>query len=137
MLLTDIAVEHTVVSKKSGLRQTYLLHPFTDTQRDSLGKFEIVRAVQGPGGKEVKRATFVNFHQLAELLAKGVLDTYGFAVRMCPAQGSYPGANPVKKILPTHIRPGSPFALALQQVDLARPATRELKQALLRTSVEL
>ncbi|TXH88055.1 MAG: hypothetical protein E6Q78_12470 [Rhodoferax sp.] len=137
MLLTDIAVEHTRVSKKDGVRQTYLLHPFTDTQRDSLGKFEIVRDVREPGGKEVKRSTFVSFAQLAELYAKGVLDEFGFGVRMCPGQGQYPAANPVKKILPTSIRPGSAFDLAVQGVDVAKPANRELRTALLRTNVKL
>jgi len=33
MLLTDITVEHTLVSKENGVRQTFLLHPFTNTQR--------------------------------------------------------------------------------------------------------
>ena len=50
MLLTDITVEHTLVSKKDGVRQTFLLHPFTDTQRDSLGKFELVRDVWAAAG---------------------------------------------------------------------------------------
>lgn len=137
MLLTDIAVEHTRVSKQTGVRQTYLLHPFTDTQRDTLGKFEIVRAISEPGLKEVKRSTFVTFQQLAELYAKGVLEEFGFSVRMCPGQGTYPAANPTKKILPTSIRPGSPFDLAVQQVDASKPATRELRTTLLRTNVKL
>ncbi|CAN7555008.1 hypothetical protein [Acidovorax sp. LjRoot194] len=137
MLLTDIAVEHTLVSKKDGVRQTFLLHPFTDTQRDSLGKFEIVRDIQEPGYKDVKRSTFVTFQQLAELYAKGVLDEFGFSVRMCPGQGTYPGKHPAKKILPSNIKPGSPFDLAVQQVDVSKSATRELRTALLRTSVKL
>ena len=137
MLLTDIAVEHTLVSKKNGVRQTYLLHPFTNTQRDTLGKFEIVRDIREPGCREVKRSTFVSFQQLAELLAKGVLDEFGFSVRMCPADGKYPTANPVKKILPTSIRPSSPFDLAVQGVDVSKPANRELRTALLRTNVKL
>lgn len=137
MLLTDIAVEHTLVSKKNGVRQTFLLHPFTNTQRDTLGKFEIVREIREPGCKEVKRSTFVSFQQLAELYAKGVIDGFGFSVRMCPADGKYPTANPVKKLLPTTIRPGSPFDLAVQGVDVSKPANRELRTALLRTNVKL
>ena len=137
MLLTDIAVEHTLVSKKDGVRQTFLLHPFTDTQRDSLGKFELVRDVSQPGFKDVKRSTFVSFHQLAELYAKGLLDEFGFSVRMCPAKGTYPAKLPAKKILPTSIKPGSSFDLAAQKVDIAKPATRELRTALLRTNVKL
>ena len=137
MLLTDIAVEHTLVSKKNGVRQTFLLHPFTNTQRDSLGKFEIVRNISEPGFKEVKRSTFVTFQQLAELYSKGVLEEFGFSVRMCPDQGTYPNANPVKKVLPTSIRPGSPFDLAVQKVDVSKPANRELRTALLRTNVKL
>jgi hypothetical protein len=137
MLLTDIAVEHTRVSKKDGVRQTYLLHPFTNTQRDTLGKFEIVRDIREPGFKEVKRSAFVSFQQLAELYAKGVLEEFGFSVRMCPAQGTYPAANPAKKILPTSIRPGSSFDLAVQKVDVSIPATRELRTAVLRTYVKL
>ncbi len=97
MLLTDVAVEHTRVSKKDGVRQTFLLHPFTNTQRDTLGKFEIVRDVREPGFKEVKRSAFVSFQQLAELYAKGVLEEFGFSVRMCPSQGTFPAANPTKK----------------------------------------
>jgi hypothetical protein len=137
MLLTDIAVEHTLVSKTTGVRQTFLLHPFTDTQRDSLGKFEIVRDISQPGFKDVKRSTFVTFQQLAELYAKGVLEEFGFSVRMCPGQGTYPAKNPAKKILPTSIKAGSPFALAVEQVDVSKPATRELRTALLRTEVKL
>ena len=137
MLLTDITVEHTRVSKKTGVRQTFLLHPFTDTQRDSLGKFEIVRAISEAEFKAVKRSTFVSFQQLAELYAKGVLDEFGFSVRMCPANGTYPAANPVKQILPTSIRPGSSFDLAVQKVDVSQPANRELRTALLRTNVKL
>ncbi|MDR7306571.1 hypothetical protein [Rhodoferax saidenbachensis] len=137
MLLTDIGVEHTLASPKGGLRVALLLHPFTNTQRDSLGKFEIVRGIRELGVKEVKRSTFVSFQQLAELYAKGVLDEFGFSVRMCPADGKYPTANPVKKILPTSIRPGSPFDLAVQGVDVSKPASRELRTALLRTNVKL
>ena len=137
MLLTDIAVEHTLVSKKDGVRQTFLLHPFTDTQRDSLGKFELVRDVSQPGFKDVKRSTFVTFQQLAELYAKGVLEEFGFSVRMCPGQGTYPAKLPGKKILPTSIKPGSWFDLAVQKVDIAKPATRELRTALLRANVKI
>jgi hypothetical protein len=137
MLLVDIAVEHILVSKKNGARQTFVLHPFTNTQRDSLGKFEIVRDIGEPGGKAVKRSTFVSFLQLAELYAKGVLDEFGFSVRMCPAVGKYPAVNLTKKILPTSIRPSSSFDLAVQGVDVSKPASRELRTALLRTNVKL
>ena len=137
MLLTDIAVEHTLVSKQNGVRQTYLLHPFTNTQRDTLGKFEIVRNISEPGLKEVKRSAFVTFQHLAELYAKGVIEEFGFSVRMCPGQGTYPTANPAKKIVPTSIRPGSPFDLAVQKVDVSQAANRELRTALLRVNVKL
>lgn len=137
MLLTDIAVEHTRVSKQNGVRQTFVLHPFTNTQRDTLGKFELVRDMREPGFKDVKRSSFVTLQQLAELYAKGVLDEFGLLVRMCPAQGTYPAANPAKKILPSSIRPGSSFDLVVQQVDVAKPANRDLRTALLRINVRL
>jgi hypothetical protein len=137
MLLTDIAVEHILVSKKNGVRQTFLLHPFTNTQRDTLGKFELVRDVSEPGFKEVKRSAFVTFQQLAELYSKGVLEEFGFSVRMCPGQGTFPTVNPVKKVLPTSIRPGSPFDQAVQKVDASKPATRELRTALLRAHIKI
>lgn len=137
MLLTDIAVEHTLASQKGGPRGTIFLHPFTNTQRDTLGKFEIVRSLRKPGVKEVKFSTFVSFQHLAELYAKGVLDEFGFSVRMCAADGKYPTTNPVKKILPINIKPGSPFDLAVQGIDVSKPASRELKTALLRTNIKL
>jgi len=136
MLLTDIAVEHTLVSNQRDVRGTFLMHPFTNTQRDTFGKFEIVRDIREPGFKEVKRSAFVTFQQLAELYAKGVLKEFGFSIRMCPDHGKYPTANPVKKILPASIRSGSPFDLAAHSVDVSKPASRELKAALLRTNVK-
>ncbi len=137
MLLTDIAVEHTMTPLKGGPRVTVALHPFTNTQRDSLGKFEIVRGVSEPGGKEVRRSTFVSFQQLAELYAKGVLDEFEFSVRMCPADGKYPATTPIKKVLPSNIQPRSQFDLAVQGVDVSKPASRELRTSLLRTHVKL
>ena len=137
MLLTDIAVEHTLMSPHRVVRATFLLHPFTNTQRDTFGKFEIVRDIREPGFKDVKRSAFVTFQQLAELYAKGVLEEFRFSVRMCPGQGTYPTVNPVKKVLPTSIKPGSPFELAVQKVDVTKPATRELRTALLRTNIKL
>ena len=137
MLLTDVAVEHVLVSKTTGARQAYVLHPFTDTQRDTLGKFELVRDVQEPGRKAARRSTYVSFAQLAELVAKGVLDEFNVYVRMCPAQVKYPGANPVKKLLPSCIRAGSPFDVAIQSVDVSKPASRELRTALLRINIKL
>ncbi len=137
MLLTDIAVEHTQASQKGGPRGTFFVHPFTNTQRDTLGKFEIVRSIREPGVKGVKCATFVSFQHLAELYAKGVLDEFELSVRMCAADGKYPATNPVKKILPTNIKPGSQFDLAVQGVDVSKPANRELRTALLRTHIKL
>ena len=67
----------------------------------------------------MKRSTFVSFQQLAELYAKGVLDGYGFSVRMCVPGGKHPAVTPTKKLLPTHIKPGFPFELAVQGVDVA------------------
>src|SRR5450830_1918329 len=71
---------------------------------------------QQPGFKDVKRSTYVTFQQLAELYAKGVLEEFGFSVRMCPRQGTYPAKLPAKKILPTSFKPGSSFDLAVQKV---------------------
>nr|WP_315185017.1 hypothetical protein [uncultured Albidiferax sp.] len=137
MLLTDIAVEHTLASPKGGPRATFFVYPFTNTQRDTLGKFEIVRSIREPGVKEVKYSTFVSFQHLAELYAKGVLDEFGFSVRMCAADGKYPATTPVKKILPSSIKPGSSFDLAVQGIDVSQPANRELRTALLRTHIKL
>jgi hypothetical protein len=137
VLLTDIAVEHTLAPKKGGPPETFFLHPFTNTQRDSLGKFEIVRRIRQPGFKDVKYSTFVSFQHLAELYAKGVLDEFGLLVRMCAAGGKYPTTTPVKKILPTSIKPGSSFDLAVQGIDVSKPASRELRTALLRTDIQL
>jgi hypothetical protein len=138
MLLTDAAVEAVLVSKKTGARQTFVLHPFTDTQRESLGKFELVRDVPEPGRKDVRRSTYVSAAQLAELVARGLLDQHNCYVCMCLAQGKYPGANnPIKKLLPGSIRAGSPFAAAIAAVDVSVPASRELRTALLRIGVKL
>jgi hypothetical protein len=56
---------------------------------------------------------------------------------MCPGQGTYPAVNPIKRILPANIKPGSSFELAVQKVDVSIPANRELRTALLRTNVKV
>jgi len=61
----------------------------------------------------------------------------GRFIRMCVPGGKYPAVTPIKKLRPTHIKPGSPFELAVQGVDVAKQATGELRTALLRTSVKL
>ena len=99
--------------------------------------YEIFPTVREPGAKDVKRSSFVSFQQLAESYAKGVPDEYGFSVRMCVPVGKYPAETPTKKLLSTHIKPGSQFELAVQGVDVSKEATRELRTALLRTSVKL
>jgi hypothetical protein len=140
MLLTDIVVEHKLVSPGGEVRGTFLLHPFTNTQKDHLGKYEIIRDVRDirePGTKEIRRSTFVSFSQLAELIAKGVLDEFGFSIRMCPLGDKYPTKNPVKKIQASNIKPGSPFDLAVRSTDVSKPASRELRTALLRVNVKL
>ncbi|CAM8631712.1 hypothetical protein MCEMSHM24_02934 [Comamonadaceae bacterium] len=76
--------------------------------------YEIVRTVREPGAKVVKCSTFVSFQQLAELNARGALDKYDFSVRMYVPGGKHPKTTPTKKLLPAHIKPGSPFALAVQ-----------------------
>jgi hypothetical protein len=137
MLLTDIAIEHTLMSPQKEVRGTFLMHPFTNTQRDTFGKFEIVRDIRGPGFKEIRRSAFVTFQQLAELYAKGVLNEFGFSIRVCPDQGKYPTANPVRKILPANIKTGSPFDLAVLGLDVSKPSSRELRAGMLRVNVKL
>jgi hypothetical protein len=56
---------------------------------------------------------------------------------MCPADGKYPNATLAKKVVPASIKPGSQFDLTVQGVDVSKPATRELRTALLRTNVKL
>ena len=79
----------------------------------------------------------VGEYQGASKISQGLLDEFGFSVRMCPAKATYPAKLPAKTILPTTIKPGSSFALAVLKVDIAKPATRELRTALLRTNVKL
>lgn len=85
----------------------------------------------------MKRSTFVSFQQLAELYAKGLLDEYGFSVRMCVPGGKHPAVTPTKKLLSTHIKSGSSFEQAVQGLDVAKAATWELKTALFRTGLNL
>lgn len=85
------------------------------------------------GCQRLEALHFLSFQELAELHAKGVLDEYGFSVRMCVPGGNYPKTTPTKKLLPAHIKLDSPFELAVQGVDVSKPATRELKMALFRT----
>lgn len=48
-----------------------------------------------------------------------------------------PAVTSITKLRPTYTKPGSPFELAVKEVDVAKEATRELEPAKFRTGVTL
>jgi hypothetical protein len=136
MLLTDIAIVHTKKSRRGGPDETYLMHPFENSIGANAGKFEILRDITEPGHAKVKRSTHVTKTQLAELYAKGLIENYGFRLRLRPGKGEYPGAPPGKKVPMSCIQPGSSFDRLMQGVDRKKPVSDELKQILLRVNVK-
>ena len=137
MLLTDIAIEHTKKSRVGGPDGVYQMHPFENTTGANAGKYEIVRNINEPGHTKVKRSAHVTALQLAELYAKGVIDAYGFRLRLRPSSGDYPGAPPGKKVPASCIQVGSNFDRLMRGVDTSRSVSEDLKQILLRVNVKL
>lgn len=98
MLITDIAIEHTKKSRKGGPDETFLMHPFENSQGTNAGKYEVLIESVEPGQGKCKRSIHVNLPQLAELYARGLTEILGIRLRLRPADGSYPTAPPGKKV---------------------------------------
>jgi hypothetical protein len=136
-LLTEIAIEHTKKSLVGGPDAVYLMHPFKNSLGANAGKYEILRDITELGHAKVKRSAHVTAAQLAELYAKGVIEAYGFRLRLRPSEGDYPGAPPGKKVPASCIQVGSNFDRLIRGVDRSKSVSDELKQILLRVNVNL
>lgn len=137
MLLTEIAIEHTKKSRLGGPDAVYLMHPFENAIGANAGKYEILRDINEPGHAKVKRSAHVTATQLAELYAKGLIEAYGFRLRLRPSKGDYPGPPPGKKVSTSCIQVGSNFDRLMRGVDRSKSVSEELKQILLRVNVKL
>ncbi len=137
MLLTDIAIKHTKKSRTGAPDVTFLMHPFENSVGPNAGKFEILRDITEPDHENVKRSAHVTGTQLAELYARGIIDSYGIRLRLRPSKGEYPGAPPGKKVPASCIQPGSNVDRMMRGFDKSKPISDELKQVLLRINVKL
>lgn len=135
MLLKDIVIEHTKKSRKGGLDEIFVMHPFENTQGVNVGKYEILRDFLEPGEKKKKRSGHVTLAQLAELYARELIDIFGILLRLRPAEGNYPTAPPAKKVPITCIKTDSGFDRLVQGVNTLRPIGMELKAVLKRLNV--
>lgn len=137
MLLTEIAIVHTKKSRIGEPDAVYRMHPFENSIGANAGKYEILRDIAEPGRFKVKRSAHVTAPQLAELYAKGVMEAYGFRLRLRPSKGDYPGAPLGKKVPASCIQVDSNFDRLMRGVDRSKSVSEELKQILSRVNVKL
>jgi hypothetical protein len=137
MLMTDIAIEHTKKSRKGGPDETFLMHPFENSKGADTGKYEILRDIVEAGQPRQKRSAHVTFAQLAELYARGLVETYKIRLRLRPAAGAYPTAPPGKTVPASCIQPGSEFDRLVRRVDTSTTVSSGLKMALKRMNMHL
>lgn len=137
MVLNDISIEHIRKSRVGGPGVVYLMHPFENSIGANAGKFEIIRDINEPGQPKVKRSAHVTATQLADLYARGVIEAYGFRLRLRPNKGDYPDSPPGKKVPANCIQAGSNFDRLMRSVDKTKPVSEELKQILLRVNVKI
>lgn len=129
MYLTDIAIEHVYRGKKAPQPVTFVMHPFLNDTGPSKGRFEVIGNLPGVGVTP-KRSIHVTEEQLAELYARGLIESLSLRLRLRPSEGSYPDAPPGKKVPRSCVRPGSRFDQQIQAVDCAGAITEPLKNIL-------
>ena len=130
MHLEDIAVPHRYTGSKPCANRDFVLHPFKATRGSGAGRFEIICDVKQGSTKPRKKTSHVTAEQLAELLVRGVLDTYNIRVRMKSVARNYPTQPPGLHLRPQHVGGGSPFADLMAAVDVGRVMDPGLLNAL-------
>ena len=130
MLLTDIAIAHTKKSRKGAPDQHFVMHPFENSQGESAGKFEILRNINAPGEKPVKRSAHVTLNELAELYAHSLLEAFQIRLRLRSTNNDYPTAPPGKKVPARCITPGSEFDRMVKIISPKQPFSAGLLRQL-------
>ncbi len=131
MLLTDIAISHTKKSRKKGEPdQEFIMHPFENSQGEGAGKYEVLRNINGPGEKPVKRSAHVTLSELVELYAHNLLEPFQIRLRLRSTNNDYPTAPPGKKVPARCIRPGSEFDRMVKSVSPKQPFSAGLSREL-------
>lgn len=136
MLLTDIEISHTKKSRKGEPDQHFIMHPFENSKGEGAGKYEILRDINGPGGKPMKRSTHVTLSELAELYAHGLLETFQIRLRLRSTNNDYPTAPPGKMVPARCIRPGSEFDVMMKSISPKMRLSAGLVRELVRLNIE-
>jgi len=129
-VLTDIAIEHIYNGKLTPAEATFLLHPFENRIGEYKGKFEILRNCE-VDGKTVKRSAHVTRAELAELYARGLMESdAGIRMRVRPEEEPYPTAPPGKRMSRKQIAAETDFDHEVKSFDVSQPMTEGLKKQL-------
>ncbi len=128
MMLAAITVAHTYKGKKTAEPQTFAMHPFAEKQGEHAGCYEIVHSRRGAEAPE--HSGYVTDDQLAELFARGLIETLGLRLRLQPAEGLYPDSLPAKKVPRSSIAEGSDFARRVEAFEGRGPVTAGLRTVL-------
>jgi hypothetical protein len=135
MLLKDISIAHIKKSRKHEPDQEFIMHPFENSQGQNAGKYEILRNIDGPGERPVKRSAHVTLIELAELYAHGILKAYQIRLRLRSANNDYPTAPPGKKVSARCIAPGSEFDRMVKSISPKQPLSAGLARELVKINV--
>lgn len=135
MLLTDIAIAHTKKSRKGEPDQHFIMHPFENSQGEGAGKYEILRDINGPGEKPMKRSAHVTLSELAELYAHGLLETFQIRLRLRSTNNDYPTAPLGKKVPARCIEPGSEFDRTVKSISPKQPFSAGLSRELVKLNI--
>jgi hypothetical protein len=126
-MLTDIAVEHEYKGRKVPAPVRFILHPYSATEGEHAGLYEVLRSQRGSGEEQV-RSAFVTRAQLAELYARQYVERLGLRLRMAPAAGvAYPDSLPGKKVPRDLIPKGCEFDREVLAVDRARQVSEGVR----------
>lgn len=129
-MLTDIAIAHEYKGKRSVAPLGFIMHPARNRMGPNAGKFEIINRRAGGDGRK-KRSAHVALTELAELYARGLIETYRIALRVAPGGGEvYPDAHPGKYVPAVCIVGHSDFARMVKRVDRSAPMSNGVKLAL-------
>lgn len=125
--LTDIAIEHTYSGEKAPAPMHFTMHPYPNSRGSHAGRFEIFRDIKVAGRKKVRRSAHVTAQELAELYARGLVETFSIHLRLRPSSGVYPDSHPGKRVPRSCIVPGSCFDRDVKRVRVSEPMSPRLR----------
>jgi hypothetical protein len=96
----DLRIEHTYRKRNSTHEESMWMNPYRNQKTPHAGLYDIARTAKN-GSANRKYSSHVTLEELAELYARGLVDSEKLRLRLTPSDGTTYPIKPPRKYLPS------------------------------------